>query len=744
LPLLWRVLLLTWALALLAGLCWLLDALLLRKHPRWRPWRVALPVALAAAGLLACAWHAPQTLAWALPNIPWMLGVATLLLAALAQTEDGRPETADQLPQFPRKQEGLQFAGQSKIQNPKSKILLPLVLLLAAQTLFHMQTQVVLGVALALAGLLLLRPGVPAGDGGLAIDDLRLTIGNQRLATDDWKLRTANWQLPAALGAIFLLALGMRLYQIDWLPFGLWRDEARHGLVALDIIGGYRPIYIAENRVNMPALGLYPFALAIEWFGIHIWTMRLVTGVAGALTVFPLYAFTGRLTGRRDLALLAAALLAVSSWHISISRFSFPTVFEPLLGLTGLWLLLLGNQQLAADSWQLAVARRGVLRAVLQTASCLLLSGVFLGLAMQNYHTGRVLPLVALVLALLLLWRQRERWRQWLVGMLAVALGGLLVLAPLLNYAIERPSAFNNRVNEVFLLSETALYGRGPLAALDESVALHGLMFNVLGDANGRHHAPGRPFLDFVTGIGFLVGLTALLRHWRDWRNLFLLAALGIGILPGFFAVAAPHAMRTFGACAFAYIIAALGWVELLRLGSEYLTQRRRDAETQRKTSYEGRVAQTSSRFLVLGSWFSVLVACALNAWLYFGSMATNPEVYYEFYPVESQVGQYLRQVAEGDGPVTLSTLYMPEPLATDPVIAFLAAGLPLPQTFGRGGLAQAPPGARILVPAATDTYTPDLAVLAPVLGAAPQPVERGPNFPGTSEPTFVVYQVGP
>src|SRR6185369_15249924 len=101
----------------------------------------------------------------------------------------------------------------------------------------------------------------------------------------------------------------------------------------------YRPIYIADNRVNMPALGLYPFALAIKLWGVHPWSMRPVTALAGALTVFPLYGLVARLTRRRGVALLAAAFLAVSSWHITISRFSFPTIFDPLFALTGCWLL---------------------------------------------------------------------------------------------------------------------------------------------------------------------------------------------------------------------------------------------------------------------------------------------------------------------------------------------------------------------------------------------------------------------
>ncbi len=77
--------------------------------------------------------------------------------------------------------------------------------------------------------------------------------------------------------------------------------------------------------------------LALRIWGIHDWTLRTITALAGALAILPLYALVRRLYDVR-IALLAAALLAFSHWDISISRFSFPTIFDPLLQLTALWL----------------------------------------------------------------------------------------------------------------------------------------------------------------------------------------------------------------------------------------------------------------------------------------------------------------------------------------------------------------------------------------------------------------------
>ena len=152
------------------------------------------------------------------------------------------------------------------------------------------------------------------------------------------------------LAILLVAALGLRFYRLGDLPYGLWRDEGRHGLVALQMLAdpGYRPAYIA-NRVDLPGMGLLPFTLPLRVWGIEIWSLRTITALAGALTILPLYGLTRRLFGRSTLALLAAGLLAVSSWSITISRFSFPTIFDPLLQVTGLWLLLVGLQWLTND-----------------------------------------------------------------------------------------------------------------------------------------------------------------------------------------------------------------------------------------------------------------------------------------------------------------------------------------------------------------------------------------------------------
>ena len=727
-----RSLFLTWGLALLAGVLWYIDRRLLQGTPRRTLPRVCVLTGIAAVGLIISIERDPHTVAWAIPSMPWTFGLVSLGLIIFSATSNLTTQS--------RSHSSLSYAGRTMQHEPGSHWFLGqwkprlwpldpddwllatdpyfhvrymlwcgLGLLTTAQILFYLQRFVGVGIVLALLGLSLLwRKGLGEN----------ITAGQQQ---------QANIQVAAArigLGLIFLLALGLRFYHITDLPYGLWRDEARHGLLALRMLEdqSYRPIYIHENGVDMPALGLYPFALAIKLWGIHLWSMRSITALAGALTVLPLYAFVHRLTEQRGVALVAAALLAVSSWHLTISRFSFPTIFDPLFGLTGLWLLLIGLGSKAGDEHRRSkflIAPR-----YRQLIACLF-SGGAIGIALQTYHTGRIVPIMAAVLALLLLVRQPDRWRRWLIGIVTVGVGFLLVAGPFIAYALHAPEMINNRVSDVFLLNDGALKGRAPLAALDESIGRHLLMFNVRGDANGRHHAPDRPMLDFVTGFGFLIGCVVVLRRWRDWRYSFLLTGLVLGIVPSLLSVDGPHGMRSIGSLAFACMIAALGWAEIWRL----LDVAQRDV----------RAAPWRQKVKLQGMTLSMLaLAWGLNCWTYFVQMPVTPRVWTAFYPIHTQIGTYLHDLASQKGVQALDQIYVPASLTDNAVFTYLTHGLHV-QTIDDLKLSgHAQPGALFLL--SGYSYQKDLPHLSPYLGRQPLLMVRGPNLPGGDDPSFVGY----
>ncbi|MFL5806892.1 MAG: glycosyltransferase family 39 protein [Roseiflexaceae bacterium] len=721
----WRALLLAWGLVALAGWLWQLDRALFVRQAATRGARVAALVAAAASGLVAWALADPRALAWAIPPTPWAFGLATVLLVA-----------------------GALAPLRARVQS-RPLALAAVALLVAGQALLATQAAVALGAGLALLALALL----PGETGARSRE-------NSKLKTQNSKLKAT---LPAArpliaLGLLLLIALGLRFYRLGELPYGLWRDEGRHGLEALRMLDdpSYRPAYI-RGGVDLPGLGMYPFALALRIWGIHVWAMRTVTALAGALAILPLFALTRRLYGS-GIGLLAAALLAFSQWDVTISRFSFPTIFDPLLQLTALWLLTVGldralyggpsvaapttgdrrrtenghpqgqprteNQEPTDHGQFTQHATRNTQHAPLFFALCsLFFAGVCLGLAVQTYHTGRLGLAVASLLALLLLLRARASWRGWLRGIAVLGIGFLLAASPLLGYALRNPGSFNQRVGAVFLLSDESTDKRAPLAKLDDSLGRHLLMFNVRGDSNGRHGAPNRPMLDAVTGLGLLAGVAALLRRRRDWRSLFLLGGLAIGLLPSLLSIESPHGMRSIDALPFACVIAALGLAGLWRL-----------------ITWESPSSAVRQVVVRVAAGLALGLALALNAWTYFGIMPADPLVWTSFYPYHTRIGAYIRRLADDQGPEAVRQVYVPEQLVDNPVFEYLTYALPV-QTFdGRHLSAPAPPGALFVLPSTISGQA--ARALLEQSGLELATMATGPLLPDGATASFVVYRL--
>jgi 4-amino-4-deoxy-L-arabinose transferase-like glycosyltransferase len=704
---------------------------------------------------------------WMLPATPWILGIATLVIIRL--------EFGMILELFgPKSIDGGETVDRGTLPVSPRTALIIIGMLVGAQVLFWSQTAVGLGIGLSGVGILLMSfissPYIPKltqetldikpEPAPTPSNPSRGIGGGKRKRKGKGKSQGKKQESPQVmttqrppkqpliipekepdqvtdkgkgmspyiwLALIFAVALVLRFYRLDDLPYGLWRDEARHGLIALHMLqeSAYRPIYVAANGVNMPALGFYPFALVIKLFGVHDWTMRTITALAGALTVFPLYALVKEQFKSVPIALLAAALLAASSWHITLSRFSFPSVFEPLLALTGLWLLMKVIYQSISTSPDATTNRAHVPKASL---GMLVVAGVCLGLAVQNYHTGRVVPVVALLL--LFITFTIIPFRRWLklLGMLTA--GMVLALLPLLIYATTNPAAFNQRVGRVFIMGEESREGRAPLAVLDETVGKHAMMFNLQGDSNGRHHAPDKPMLDFLTGLGLLIGLGVVLRLWMYFMFLFPALAAAISIAPSLLAVEGPHAMRSIGAIAFVVIIASIGYTELGATLRAFLFP------------YWQAMRERPSRTIMAMSVALMAIVIALNSWTYFGFMAKEPAVWVSSYPIHTQIGSYLRDQANHAGAEQTTDYYVDEKLSNNSVFVYLTYGLTV-QTFHDTTLSRPlSDEAKFIV--SGYTYEQDAAMLAPYIGNDPSPIATGPLLPDGQSPSFYVYAANP
>ncbi|MBI2942410.1 MAG: glycosyltransferase family 39 protein [Chloroflexi bacterium] len=375
----------------------------------------------------------------------------------------------------------------------------------------------------------------------------------------------------AALAGVLCAAALLRLYRLEAAPPGLIFDELANVIDAAAIAAGERPLFLSGNLGREP-LFHYLVALSFSLFGISLASFRLVSALLGIATVASTYLLARELAGRR-VAIFAAALLAGSFWHVSLSRLGFRAVAMPLFGSLAFWLLWSGWR--TGHRWQLA------------------LGGAFLGAGLYTYIPARLYPALALLLGAGWLfipgWRppsgrpggfalseteteprtwfatktQRHQGRDYLRGgLLAGALVCALVAAPLGWHFARHPDDFLGRSQSIGLGADP---DRPAAVRLAENALATAGLFVVAGDANPHHNLSGRPAFDPLTAPLFLVGLLAGLWRIRAPRRAFLIAWLALLLLPGALAREAPHYLRTAGTIPAAYTLAGLGAAALTR-----------------------------------------------------------------------------------------------------------------------------------------------------------------------------------
>jgi uncharacterized membrane protein len=116
--------------------------------------------------------------------------------------------------------------------------------------------------------------------------------------------------------SIFLLGTALRIYNLD--SQSLWFDEAySYKMSRLGILGIVKAI-IAESE-NYPPLYYWVLHLWTSLFGHSEFSLRLLSAVTGSLCI-PLIYLLGKTIFNRAVGLLAALILAASSYNIYYSQ----------------------------------------------------------------------------------------------------------------------------------------------------------------------------------------------------------------------------------------------------------------------------------------------------------------------------------------------------------------------------------------------------------------------------------------
>ena len=402
----------------------------------------------------------------------------------------------------------------------------------------------------------------------------------------------------------------MRFSALGVVPAGLYQDEAFNGLDAVRVLAGEHPVYFTTNNGREP-LFIYLASLSIAWLGRTPVAVRLPAALLGTLTI-PLTAWLGVEFFNRRVALLAAAVLAITFWPLHLSRIAFRAVGLPFLLALAL-----------AAGWH-GVRRRSRL--------WLLGAGLLYGLAFYSYLPVYVTP-VLLVAFGGWLWMKgyRSQLRQaapyWL-------LGTLLALLPLVGAAIQEPQMLLARSNQVSILATAD----GPLWRVLLQQVARGLgLFFWRGDTIPRHNLPGRPVFDPLMACFFVLGLVWLVRQRRKPAAILVLLWTFGMLLPTVLAEDTPHFLRAVGVLPLACFVPALG----LEQGARWLSGLR------------------WRRWLpAAGVAIPLLVSLGLTARDYFVVYAQDPQTGYAF---QSAAVELADQMLASEGTVWASRRFADE-----------------------------------------------------------------------------------
>ncbi len=429
-----------------------------------------------------------------------------------------------------------------------------------------------------------------------------------------------------ALLLILAVAAFFRLYRLDAIPPGLTHDEADTGHFVVSVYQGEPSTVDVPYGYAYKPFTKYSGALFMVLFGPTDLALRLHAAFFGIVLVLFTYLW-GREAFSVAVGLGSAALMAVSFWPVSTSRFALnPPPASALFTAAAyfLWRALdIEGERSRWWAWGLFAV---------------LLAG-----SLYAYETAIAVAPSFVLLFVYLAGVDRSRFRRhgaWFAGALIIA--GLLAAPHLLARATWSRAGAQ----------------AGPLRAARQgnlSPLLHHALsalgtFSFSGDSLVTYNSPGRPILDPVTGLFFYGGILLCVWRWKATSYAFTLLWMVMGIAPSLVTGEWGSTLHSGGAKVPVLVLPSLCAVEVGR----FLTRR---------------FGSHWSRLFAIGCIAWLVVVAGVTGYDYFVRWGQAPETRAAYFSNLAAIMDYLDGV-DYSGAVALSSPF-PD-LPHDPFIAKL------------------------------------------------------------------------
>ncbi|MBI2940171.1 MAG: glycosyltransferase family 39 protein [Chloroflexi bacterium] len=361
-----------------------------------------------------------------------------------------------------------------------------------------------------------------------------------------------RWRVVEVLVLVGIIALTvwLRFPNLDAIPPEVHGDEAAVGLEARRVLRGQAPNIFWVGWYHIPYVSFAIPSVTMRLFGDDLFGFRLASAILGTVSVVLLYLIVRRLFGVRP-AVVAAFLLGVSHWHIHFSRDGINYIQALFATLLVFYFLLR-----AFDT------RRAV---------DFILAGFAMGLCVDVYYAARLAPALAGLYTLHRIVGERGFLRRQWPGLLAVALGLIVFLAPMGVVFSRSPETLLTRTSGVFLFTRSNLdhsfYGYR-VNRVEEVLLIQARRtleaFNISGETSLQHNHKG-PLIDFWSSALLVLGAAVVTFRSHQSRYFLVASWLWLTLLTGaILTVDAPFSPRIIGVIPTLVILPALvvdaGW----------------------------------------------------------------------------------------------------------------------------------------------------------------------------------------
>ncbi len=383
--------------------------------------------------------------------------------------------------------------------------------------------------------------------------------------------RIFNWKFILIL--IVILAAFLRFYQLGSNPPSLTWDEVAWGYNAYslglngrDEFGRFLPLNYLESFGDFkPPVYAYLDVIPVKVLGLNEFSTRFPSAFFGVLTVLLTYFLVKRIfynsKDKEKYAFFSALFLAISPWHILLSRAAFEANVASFFFVLGIWAFLAAVQD---KKWYFPI------------------SAVSFAITIYTFNTERVVsPLLVILFAMIF---RNKLWKIKKIVIVSAVIGFIMILptfgflfTPQAGLRFQQVNIFSDVdivktsnqeiANDHNAFWSKAIHNRRALYAVDFIKHyfdnLSPLFLFIRGDGNPKFSTQSVGQM-YIWDIVFFAGGAFLLFKKREDNWWVIPLWFLVGIIPAATARETPHALRIEATLPTFQILAAYGFVSFI------------------------------------------------------------------------------------------------------------------------------------------------------------------------------------